>query len=222
MRKQLPWWLPYERCQNVHLYPHYNTLPDMNSLLEIFLRIFNLFPEGLVTQFADNFRSRKMVKGDFLLREGHVSNELAFIAKGSMMCYYLKDGKRYIDEFSLDYEFITDYSSFIRQSPSDKNIECLEDCAVFCISKTQLDDLYEVKDQPFDKLGRLMAEQIYLQWHEKSKSLLMDDATERYLKLIKSRPHLPQRVPQYLVAEYLGITPESLSRIRKTLAKGTQ
>jgi len=136
-----------------------------------------------------------------------------------MMCYYNKDGKRYIDEFSLDYEFITDYSSFLNQRPSNKNIQCIENTAIYIISRDELNGLYDKKNADFEHLGREMAEQLFLQWHEKSKSLLMDSATERYTKLIENRSQLPQRVPQYLIAEYLGITPESLSRIRKSLVQ---
>ncbi|MDA7744860.1 Crp/Fnr family transcriptional regulator [bacterium] len=134
-----------------------------------------------------------------------------------MICYYNKDGKRFIDEFSLDYEFITDYSSFLNQSPSNKNIQCIENTRLYVISRDSLDRLYEKNNAEFERLGRVMAEQLYMQWHEKSKSLLMDNATERYTKLIENRTQLPQRVPQYLIAEYLGITPESLSRIRKAI-----
>jgi len=191
----------------------------MNHLQEIFLRMFPLFPSEAIIHFADCFSEKRMEKDDFLLREGNTCQELVFIIHGCMMCYYLKDGKRYIDEFSLDYEFITDYSSFINQAPTDKNIECIEDSLVYILRKEQMESLYGLANQPYNTLGRVMAEQLFLQWHEKSKSHLIDDATERYIKLIHNRPHLPQRVPQYLIAEYLGITPESLSRIRKSLVK---
>ncbi|MCI4647231.1 Crp/Fnr family transcriptional regulator [Phaeodactylibacter sp.] len=189
----------------------------MNAIQEIFLKMFSRFPEEAIIQFANAFSEKKLKKGDFLLQEGQICRDLVFILNGNMMCYYLKDGKRYIDEFSLDYEFITDYTSFIYQSTTDKYIECLEDCVIYTLSYERMNALYDLPHQPFDRLGRMMAEQIYLQWHEKSKSLLMDDATERYLKLINKRPYLSQRVPQYLIAEYLGIAPESLSRIRKSL-----
>ena len=189
----------------------------MNAIRDIFLRMFHPFPEETIIQFADSFVEEKLRKGDYLLQEGETCRKLIFIVNGNMMCYYLKNGKRYIDEFSLDYEFITDYTSFINQTPTDKYIECLEDCVIYSLNRYQIDTLYDLPNYSFDRLGRLMAEQIYLQWHEKSKSLLMDNATERYLKLIHNRPHLPQRVPQYLIAEYLGITPESLSRIRKSI-----
>ncbi|TNE81361.1 MAG: Crp/Fnr family transcriptional regulator [Bacteroidetes bacterium] len=188
----------------------------MNKLHEHFSRIFNSFEEQTVTAFAQAFNYKEFKKGEYLLKEGEYCNHLTFILKGAMMCYYLKDGKQYIDEFSLDHEFITDYTSFLTHSPSNKNIQCLEDCKVYVLSNESLNQLYQTNSANFERLGRVMAEQLYLQWHEKSKSLLMDNATERYLKLIQNRAELPQRVPQYLIAEYLGITPESLSRIRKT------
>lgn len=187
----------------------------MNELEKIFKRIFNQFSEETVTMFSQGFTLQELKKGEYFLREGKVCNSLGFIKNGTMMCYYLKNGKRYIDEFSLDNEFITDYSSFLNQSPSDKNIQCIEDTEIFTISNNKLNDLYKISNVEFERLGRTMAEQLYLQWHEKSKSLLMDNATERYLKFIENRAELPQRVSQYLIAEYLGITPESLSRVRK-------
>lgn len=188
----------------------------MNELHNTFKHIFHQFSDETVAMFSKAFTQKELKKGDYFLREGKRCNHLAFIASGAMMCYYIKDGKRFIDEFSLDKEFITDYSSFLTHSPSNKYIQCLENCKVYVISNDNLNDLYQVKSADFERLGRVMAEQLYLQWHEKSKSLLMDNATERYLKLIQNRTELPQRVPQYLIAEYLGITPESLSRIRKT------
>jgi CRP-like cAMP-binding protein len=188
----------------------------MNELQKIFKQIFHQFSAETVAMFSEAFTQKELKKGDYFLREGRRCNHLAFIASGAMMCYYIKDGKRFIDEFSLDNEFITDYSSLLTHSPSNKYIQCLENCKIYIISNDSLNDLYQIKSTDFERLGRTMAEQLYLQWHEKSKSLLMDNATERYLKLIQNRTELPQRVPQYLIAEYLGITPESLSRIRKT------
>lgn len=188
----------------------------MKELQKIFKQIFRQFPDETIVMFSEAFTQKEYKKGDYFLREGKRCNHLAFISSGVMMCYYIKDGKRFIDEFSLSHEFITDYTSFLTHSPSNKYIQCLVNCKVYVISNDSLYDLYQNKSADFERLGRVMAEQLYLQWHEKSKSLLIDNATERYLKLIENRTELPQRVPQYLIAEYLGITPESLSRIRKT------
>lgn len=179
--------------------------------------MFPLFPEEAIIQFSDAFVERKLKKGAYLLQEGQICQELVFILKGNMMCYYLKNGKRYIDEFSLDCEFMTDYTSLINQTQTDKYIECIEDCTVYGLTREKLYAFYEQPQQQFEKLGRLMAEQLFLEWNQRSKSLLMDSASERYLKLIENRSYLPQRVPQFLIAEYLGITPESLSRLKKNL-----
>jgi len=191
----------------------------MSELQHIFKQIFSNHPEDIIDSFANSFTEKHLKKNEFFLNNGSVCRELAFIQKGAMMCYYMKDGKRYIDEFSLDYEFITDYASFLKQLPSDKAIICLNNSTIHSISFNKMKALYDSELIEFERLGRIMSEQLFFLWHEKSKSLLLDNATERYLKLIKNRPALLTRVPQYLIAEYLGITPESLSRIRNSLSK---
>jgi CRP-like cAMP-binding protein len=144
----------------------------MKELEKIFKQILHQFSDETLTIFSEGFTLQELKKGDYFLREGERCNHLAFIESGAMMCYYIKDGKRFIDEFSLDNEFITDYSSFLTHSPSNKHIQCLENCKFYVISSDRLNDLYQVKSTDFERLGRVMAEQLYLQWHEKSKSLL--------------------------------------------------
>jgi len=86
------------------------------------------------------------------------------------------------------------------------------------VANTQkLNELYQ-KHPIFERIGRLMAEGLFINWHLKAKSLFMDDAETRYQKLLELRPGLSQRVPQYLVASYLNVSPETLSRIRKKIA----
>jgi CRP-like cAMP-binding protein len=179
----------------------------MRELKSIFDQIFREFSEEVVSLFSEAFKQKGLKKGEYFLREGRICNHIGFIKNGAMMCYYLKDGKRYIDEFSLDYEFITDYSSLLNQRPSNKNIQCIEGTEIFIISKDKLNDLYKKNNVEFERLGRTMAEQLYLQWHEKSKSLLMDNATERYIKLIENRTELPQRVPMILPLPFLNFVP---------------
>jgi CRP-like cAMP-binding protein len=134
-----------------------------------------------------------------------------------MLCSYNKDGKEVIDEFSLDNEFITDYKSFLTRTPADKDVRCLEKSSLLIISYEDLQDLY-AEHPRFERIGRLMAEALFINWQDKAKSLLLDDAETRYLKLTSGRPDLVQRVPQYLIASYLGVSPETLSRIRKKIS----
>ena len=167
--------------------------------------------------FLSKFTPDSLKKGDYFIKEGQISRKVGFIIKGSMLCSYNKNGEQVIDEFSLDKEFITDYNSFLTNTPADKDVICLEDTELMVISYKDLQELYAM-DSAFEKVGRLIAEALFMSWQLKAKSLMLDDAEVRYLKLITRRPDLPQRVPQYLIASYLGVKPETLSRIRKKLA----
>lgn len=170
--------------------------------------------EEYLDVFFSKFKTVNYKKGDYFVNEGQISRYLGFIVKGCLMCVYNNDGKEYIDEFSLDNEFISAYASFITGNPADKDIICLEDCELLILSYSNLQELYEM-DPVFERTGRLIAEMLFINWQQRVKSLLLDDAETRYLKLAENRPDLIQRVPQYLVAQYLRVSPETLSRIRK-------
>ena len=167
-------------------------------------------------KFLSKFEPVSLKKGDYFIREGQISRKVGFIVKGCMLCSYNKDGNEFIDEFSLDNEFISDYNSFLTNSPADKDVKCLEDTELMVIGYDEMQELYTL-NPVFEKVGRLMAEALFINWQQKAKSLMLDDAEARYLKLISRRPDLPHRVPQYLIASYLGVKPETLSRIRKKI-----
>ncbi len=185
---------------------------------EIINHIGKLLPleEEDLKIFLSKFKPVFLKKGEYFIREGEVFRKLGFIVKGSMYCSYHKDGEEVIDEFSLDNEFITDYLSFLTGSPSEKDVRCIEDTEIIVIDFEDMQALYTQKPI-FEKVGRIMAENLFINWQLQAKSLKMDDAETRYLKLISKRPELLQRVPQYLIASYLNVKPETLSRIRKKI-----
>ena len=187
-------------------------VPALRQSLSSFLQLDN----DSLDIFLSRFKPAEYRKGEFFIRNGQVSRFVGFIVKGCLMCTYNQDGKEFIDEFSMDQEFITDYGSFIRGTPADKDVVCLEDTELMVLGYQSLQELYE-KDPVFERAGRLVAEMLFISWQQRVKSLLLDDAETRYRKLVENRPELPQRVPQYLVAQYLGISPETLSRIRKKI-----
>ncbi len=168
--------------------------------------------------FLSKFRPVSLKKGEHFIKEGEISRKVGFILSGSMLCSYNKDGNEIIDEFSLNQEFITDYYSLLTNTPAEKDVRCLEDTELMVIDKKDLEVLYATKPV-YEKVGRIMAEALFMKWQQKAKSLILDDAETRYLKLIQRRPDLPQSVPQYLIASYLGVKPETLSRIRKRITK---
>lgn len=172
----------------------------------------------LIEKFVSKFSFAVLNPKDYFLRNGDVCKKIAFINQGAMYCVYNKDGIDRIDEFSLENDFITDYLSFLTGMPADKDIVCLEECKILTIDKTALQKLYKA-DLQFEHLGRLMAEGLFINWHLKAKSLFMDNAETRYHNLIASKPGLVQRVPQYMIASYLNVSPETISRIRKKQSK---
>ncbi len=185
---------------------------------EIIKQIGQLIPlqEEDLKIFLSRFEPMSLKKNDYFIREGQISRKVGFIVKGSMLCSYNKNGEEIIDEFSLDNEFITDYFSFLTNSPAEKNVKCLENTELIVINYDDMQMLY-AQNPIFEKVGRLMAEALFMNWQQKAKSLMLDNAEVRYLKLITRRPDLPQRVPQYLIASYLNVKPETLSRIRKKI-----
>lgn len=185
---------------------------------EIIKHIGQLLPlqEDDLRTFISKFKPVSLEKGEYFIREGQISRKIGFIVSGSMLCSYNRSGEEIIDEFSLDKEFITDYNSFLTNSPAEKDVKCLENTELLVIGYDDLQDLYS-QNQAFERVGRLMAEALFMNWHQKAKSLMLDDAEARYIKLISKRPNLPQRIPQYLIASYLNVKPETLSRIRKKI-----
>ncbi len=170
-------------------------------------------PESDLVSFLSKFKTVHLKKGEHFIKEGQLKKELGLIVKGCMLCYYNKDGEEVIDEFSLDHEFITDYFGYLVNAPAEKNVKCIEDTELLVLPFESLKS--EFSNNPdYEKIGRIMAEGLFINSHQKLKSLMLDDAETRYLKLIAKRPDLLQRVPQYLIASYLNVKPETLSRIR--------
>lgn len=190
----------------------------MNERLKVyFSKFLQLEAEDLET-FIERFTPKHLKKGEYFIKEGEYTEEIGFILKGCLICVYNKQGVDIIDEFSIENEFITDYPSLLDHKPAEKDVKCLEDAELLVIKGKDLDNLYYQKHS-FERVGRIIAEALFKNWHQKAISLMLDSAETRYLKLIKDKPTLLQRVPQYLIASYLNVTPESLSRIRKNISQ---
>jgi CRP-like cAMP-binding protein len=173
-------------------------------------------PEQLFNVFWSKLKPSIISKGDMFLAQGKISHSLALIQKGAFYSYYEKDGQEIIEGFCLEGCFMTDYPSFITNSISRKNFKAIENSIILTITNKELQSLYK-QDVLFERAGRLMAENLFATWEMKLQDAIFLTPTERYLKLLNNDTNLLQRVPQYLIASYLNITPQYLSQIRKKI-----
>lgn len=158
-------------------------------------------------------RRMELPKGHALLRPGGVCHYLYFIEKGLTRTWYLKDGKEVTDWISTENSFAVSIISFLTHQPDRRGIELLEDSIFHAISYTDLEDLYR-RYPDIDRLGRLLLGQGIIQLQQRFDDLHFATAHDRYRQLITAHPTLLNRVPLGMIASYLGITQETLSRIR--------
>lgn len=167
---------------------------------------------------SEYFKSSSAKKGAFLLNEGEVCHYTFYVEKGLLRMYSIdRGGKEHIIQFAPEGWLISDRSSLYFNEKSKYYIEAVEDSDILLLQP----DFFQNLKAQFP--GTVVSNDLLLQRHIKTlqnriNSLLADTAEERYLKFIRIYPDLMLRVPQWMVASYLGITPESLSRVRKNLA----
>ena len=155
-------------------------------------------------------------KKGHILRQGEVCRHVAFINKGCFRYYTLRDGDEYTGQFFFEGGWITDYESFLTKKPASLSIEALEDSELLLLRYDDLQHLYN-ESHAMERFGRFTAEQIFISVQSIVLFRRDDTPEERYRKLMQERPKVMQRVSQHHIASYLGIKPESLSRIRKRL-----
>lgn len=169
--------------------------------------------------FHSLLKYKKIKKKKFLLQAGEVCDFEAYIIKGCMRIYFIDENGFEVDlSFSVEDWWVSDINSFITQTPADLFIQTLEDCEILTISYKNKEKLYE-KIPKFERLFRIMIQRGYNTAIKRLISTISKPAEERYLDFIKKYPTIPQRVPQHLIAAYLGISAEFLSKIRKKLSK---
>jgi CRP/FNR family transcriptional regulator, anaerobic regulatory protein len=155
-------------------------------------------------------------KKEFLLQEGQICNKISFINNGCMRVFYNVDGIENTIQFFFGDSWYTDYTSFLTGQPTVENMQALEPCEVVQFSKNNIYKLYD-SYPVFDRVGRVMAENAFRSISQLNKMLTNEEPQERYLNLLKQRPELVEKIPQHYIASYLGLQPQSLSRIRKRI-----
>lgn len=156
-------------------------------------------------------------KGTILLEEGKISNECYFIIKGCIRSFYNKDGEEKTTEFYSEEQAVVP-SAYGNKILSKYYLECIED-TIAGVGTPELETEIYQKFPQIESLNRALGEVIMAKYQDTFAEFKMASPEERYLALLKNRPDIIQRVPQHQIASYLGIKPESLSRIRKRIMK---
>lgn len=162
----------------------------------------------------NNIRPKRMLKRQFLLQQGDICHEIAFIEKGALYSYSIdQKGNQHVMQFGFEGWWIADLQSFLTNTPSTLNIEVLEDSELLLIDqKNQQALLQQIPE--YEKYTRLLFQNAYVALQQRVENALGLTAEEKYNRLIERNPDFINRVPQHLVASYLGISPETLSRVR--------
>jgi len=168
---------------------------------------------------ASFFVSKKLRKKQFLLHEGEVCKHIGFVNSGCLRQYTIDNkGTEHIIQFAIEDWWVSDLNSFLSGIPATENIDALEDSQVLLLEKSARDEL--LNDCPkMEKFFRILIEANHVATQQRIVDSLSTSAEERYLNFIKTYPKIFEQVPQNQIASYLGITPQSLSRIRKDLTQ---
>ncbi|MGQ8867967.1 Crp/Fnr family transcriptional regulator [Myroides sp. TSA_177.3] len=165
-------------------------------------------------QISSFFRVRKLRKRQFLLQEEDVCKDFAFVSQGLLKSYVLDEkGNENINLFGWEGWWIADFQSFLFQTPATLAIEAMEDCELLLLSRVNYDQMLE-EVPVMERYFRLVYERSLATKDQRLVTAQTYSAEEKYNHLIQTYPELIQRIPQSLLASFLGLTPETFSRIK--------
>lgn len=170
----------------------------------------------------ERMKTKVLRKNEWFLEEGSVCDSIAFVVRGLLVYYKtLPNGDEVTTDFVFENDWVTNNHSRLNRTPSHLSIKAIADTELVLIREKDLSEIY-ARIPAFERLGRVLIEQAFVKLVQVSIDLQTLTATERYMKLVATYPHIFQRVPLYHIANYLGIAPKSLSRIRSSIAFGSR
>ncbi len=166
------------------------------------------------------FNPKKLKKKQFVVVEGHVCNYLTFVSKGLLKCYHVDDkGNEHINQFSPEGWWTSDMSSFFSGGISFYSIDAMEDSEVLLITKEDFENL-TIQVPVMDRYFRLLFQNSLITKERRLISSHTHTAEEKYRNILENNTDLMKRIPQNLLASYLGLSPETLSRLKKNIVLG--
>lgn len=188
-----------------------------STLLKLFGHIATL-DRNEVELIESSFKPFHLAKGAFFLKAGEVNKQIGFIKKGLVRYFVYKDEEESTFEFTKEGEFIADYQSFNNSTVSVQNIQAIEDCEMLIINYHDVQKIFD-STKNGNLIGRHVIEHRFDVMVNQLLAIYMQNHEERYRNFVEQYSDLAQRIPQYLIASYVGVKPPSLSRIRRRFAK---
>jgi len=174
----------------------------------------NIADKEIITDF---FIKKRLRKKQYLLQEGDVCKYLSFVAKGLVRTYNVDEkGDEHMSVFGWEGWWISDFNSFLSAVPALFNIDAIEDSELFLISRSDYDAI-TIKVPVMDRYFRILFQNSLVTKERRLMSSITHTAEQKYVQLLDSNPEIVNRIPQNMVASYLGIAPETLSRIKRNL-----
>lgn len=193
-------------------------LPYMYQRFFLQLKEVAAFTEEDLAQIRTYLKPKKLRRRQYLLQEGEICRNIAFVEKGALRSYSVDDrGSEHIIQFALEGWLISDLFSFLTDEPSPYNIEAIEDCELVLISKAAHEELLK-KIPRYQTYIRIQITGAYISMQRRLNAIISQSLEERYEGFAAHYPEIFQRVPQHMIASYMGLSPETLSRVRKRLA----
>jgi len=201
-----------QRQSPVHLF-----MDKFSTIKNNIASIISLNDEELLV-LCESFEVKALKKNEFFLREGQICNFIGFVNRGVLIYFKSLDtGNDVTIDFAFESHWVTINESRLKNSPSIVNIKAIENAELLVIKQQDLSDLY-IKIPKIERLGRILMEQSFLRIAEQSVELQLLTARERYESLLTNHPEIFKKVPLHHIANYLGIAPKSLSRIRAEIS----
>lgn len=175
------------------------------------------FTPSEIEEFASLLTEKNITKKSFLMKPNDYVAYEYFVLSGCLKAYYLDEsGQKHIIQFAVEDWWISDFESFFKNEPAQLYIEAIEDSVLLGLHRDVLEELY-IRIPKFERFFRIKTTNAFVTLRARVLETLQKSTTERYLNFCKMYPNIEQRVTNHHIANYLGVQPESLSRIRKEL-----
>lgn len=189
----------------------------MTIELKKFINEYVQLPDEMMNDVLSKFKKKTIQKNDFVLQQGETCKDLIFVQSGCLRLYYIQDDIEVSVWFALKHSSAIEIYSFISETPTNYFLQAIENTEILYLPKSELNKLYETYPK-MQEMMRKFWEDVILHLLERFTALQRDTAEQRYLDLLE-KPELLQSIPQKYLASFIGVTPTSLSRIKKNIKR---